>query len=188
MSYYDLDDILADAEKLPCQFNYTIPGLGYLEGNPGKSIKKGTKIELPFWLAEILAILEIDDDNNKNQNLINDDNQEKLNFITLDDPEFINEKVINAIKSNSESLNLNKLSSQYYEMIIKWLNLIYEPKLIEVIMNCLKQRSFKINNFSNNINQKHFNNEFLYYLDEFEKKLFRDSIESNKLMKNWLKE
>ena len=43
-NYFDLDDILADSEKIPCRFNITVPGLGYLEGNPGKAIAKDTKI------------------------------------------------------------------------------------------------------------------------------------------------
>ena len=38
--YYDLDDILADSEKLTCKFNITVPGLGYLEGNPGNLFMK----------------------------------------------------------------------------------------------------------------------------------------------------
>ncbi|KAI5949596.1 PSF3 [Candida jiufengensis] len=176
MSYYDIDDILADSEKLPCQFNHTIPGLGYLEGNPGKSIKSQTKIELPFWLAEILSILEIKT------------STDVTTFISLIDPDFLNEKVINAIKSDPESLNLHKLSSQYYKMIEKWGKLFNEPQLIEIVMEMLKSRAFKINNFANNFHQKHFNNELLYNLDEFEKKIFKDSTESNKLMRIWLKE
>jgi hypothetical protein len=32
-SYYDVDAILTDAQKVPCTFELTVPGLGYLEGN-----------------------------------------------------------------------------------------------------------------------------------------------------------
>ncbi|KAI5970733.1 PSF3 [Candida margitis] len=174
MSYYDIDDILADAEKLPCQFNHTIPGLGYLEGNPGKPIQSGTKLELPFWLAEILAVLEV----------TNSDSS----FISLIDPDFINDKVLNAIKSDAKSLDLHKLSSQYYKMIEKWGKLFYEPKLVDQIMEMVKIRSYEINNYASNIHSKHFNTEFIYTLDEFEKKLFKDTSESNKLMRQWLKE
>ncbi|KAI5956078.1 PSF3 [Candida theae] len=174
MSYYDIDDILADAEKLPCQFNHTIPGLGYLEGNPGKPIQQNTKLELPFWLAEILAVLEVQNSDSS--------------FISLIDPDFINDKVLNAIKSDALSLDLHKLSGQYYSMIEKWGKLFTEPRLIEQIMEMLKVRSFEINNYASNIHSKHFNTEFIYTLDEFEKKLFRDTSESNKLMRQWLKE
>ncbi|CBF81638.1 hypothetical protein AN5574.2 [Aspergillus nidulans FGSC A4] len=37
MSYYDIDSILTDAQKLPCTFELDVPGLGILEGNPGES-------------------------------------------------------------------------------------------------------------------------------------------------------
>ncbi|KAL2368807.1 DNA replication protein, partial [Blastomyces gilchristii] len=56
MSYYDLDAILTDAQKLPCTFELEVPGLGYLDGNVGEDIKPGTRIDLPLWLGEMLAV------------------------------------------------------------------------------------------------------------------------------------
>lgn len=67
---------LSDHEqKVPCTFELTVPGLGYLQGNPGedvwlqvllsirqcslaykKQMKQGTKVELPLWLGEMLAV------------------------------------------------------------------------------------------------------------------------------------
>jgi GINS complex subunit 3 len=32
-SYYDVDAILTDAQKVPCTFELSVPSLGYLEGN-----------------------------------------------------------------------------------------------------------------------------------------------------------
>ncbi|MBE7180014.1 MAG: hypothetical protein INR71_02205 [Terriglobus roseus] len=37
-SYYDIDAILTDAQKAPCTFDLSVPGLGYLEGNPGQDV------------------------------------------------------------------------------------------------------------------------------------------------------
>lgn len=48
-SYYDVDAILTDAQKVPCTFELDIPGLGYLEGNPGQDVCK------PFIPNLILA-------------------------------------------------------------------------------------------------------------------------------------
>lgn len=39
MSYYDIDAILTDAQKLPCTFELEILGLGYLDGNEGGSVR-----------------------------------------------------------------------------------------------------------------------------------------------------
>ena len=55
-SYYDVDAILTDAQKVPCTFELTVPGLGYLEGNMSGDIKAGSKVELPLWLGEMLAL------------------------------------------------------------------------------------------------------------------------------------
>lgn len=38
MSYYDIDAILTDAQKLPCTFELDVPGLGYLDGNAGETV------------------------------------------------------------------------------------------------------------------------------------------------------
>ncbi|KAI3405121.1 PSF3 [Candida oxycetoniae] len=193
MGYYDLDDILADSEKLPCLFNHTIPGLGYLEGNPGKPIKENTKIELPIWLAQVLAVIHTQSNSQEAQMSATaassfEPDPESTPFISLIDPEFINDKVKNAFKSDPQSLNLHKLSPQYYKMIQRWCSLFYEPDLVELIMNSLKVRSFEINNFASNVYAKHFNDEFIYTLEEFEKRLFKETSESHKLMRQWLRE
>ena len=38
-SYYDVDAILTDAHKVPCAFEIDIPGLGYLDENPGGDVR-----------------------------------------------------------------------------------------------------------------------------------------------------
>lgn len=37
-SYYDIDTILTDAQKVPCSFELSVPGLGYLDGNSGGDV------------------------------------------------------------------------------------------------------------------------------------------------------
>ena len=39
MSYYDIDAILTDSQKLPCTFELDVPGLGYLDGNAGGTVR-----------------------------------------------------------------------------------------------------------------------------------------------------
>jgi len=38
-SYYNIDAILTDAQKVPCTFDLDIPGLGYLDENPGGDVR-----------------------------------------------------------------------------------------------------------------------------------------------------
>ena len=37
-SYYDIDAILTDAQKLPCTFELHVPGLGFLDNNAGTDV------------------------------------------------------------------------------------------------------------------------------------------------------
>ena len=37
-SYYDIDAILTDAQKVPCTLNLDLPGLGYLDDNAGGDV------------------------------------------------------------------------------------------------------------------------------------------------------
>ena len=38
-SYYDIDAILTDAQKIPCTFELDVPGLGYIDGNAGGDVR-----------------------------------------------------------------------------------------------------------------------------------------------------
>lgn len=171
MGYYDIDDILADGERTPCKFNLTVPGLGYLEGNPGKSMLKETKVELPMWLAEVLAICRILEESDES-------------FIELLEPEFIGPKVLNAIRADANSVDLHSIMSNYYKLSEKWAKMFNDTALIDVVMTMLKERALEIDNFASNAN-KHVSSQFLYSLDEYEKRLFKMTSESKKQMRAW---
>lgn len=56
-SYWDLDDLLATNERVPCRAEVTGRGLGWLElGTRAKrsDLPLGTEMELPWWLATSL--------------------------------------------------------------------------------------------------------------------------------------
>lgn len=171
MAYYDLDDILADGEKVPCRFNLTVPGLGYLEGNPGKPVQKDAKVELPMWLAEVLAVC-----------VILEDSQES--FIELMEPDFNLAKVRNAIRADPRSVDLHSIMGHYYRMAEKWARMFNEAPLARLAMGMLKERALEIDNYASNAN-RHVNAAFLYSLDEYEKALFRATNESKKEMRVW---
>ncbi|SCU84396.1 LAME_0C09318g1_1 [Lachancea meyersii CBS 8951] len=185
MSYYDIDDILADATKFPCRFNYDIPGLGYLEGNIGKDIKKNAKVELPLWLARILAIVGGD------PGLSSVDDDEAFPFVELMAPELLAPRVINAIKSGPATLDVHSINSHFYALAIKWATLFNDRDLVEVLNYMLLERSQEIRNHAASIDLEELAqgrdvSTFMLTLDEFEKRIYRDSHESCKDMKKWL--
>ena len=40
-SYYNVDTILTDAQKIPCTFELEVPGLGYIDGSAGGDVSWG---------------------------------------------------------------------------------------------------------------------------------------------------
>ncbi|SCU92667.1 LAFA_0F12090g1_1 [Lachancea sp. 'fantastica'] len=185
MSYYDIDDILADSTKVPCRFNYNIPGLGYLEGNIGQDIKKNAKVELPLWLGRVLAIVGGDSESSG----LEDD--EALSFIELITPELLAPRVINAIKSGPVSLDVRSINSHFYALAVKWATLFNDRNLVEVLNYMLLERSQEIRNHASstdldNLAQGRDPSTFMLTLDEFEKVIYRSSHESCKDMKQWM--
>lgn len=171
MGYYDIDDILADGEKVPCQFNLRVPGLGYLEGNPGKPIEEGTKLELPLWLASTLATCGLSENSDQS-------------FVDLLEPDFIGPMILNAIRANPRSVDLHSFMSNYYAVCEKWMALFSDSALADLMSTMLKERALEIDNYASNSN-KLVNSSFLLSLDEFEKLLFRVTSDSKRDMKQW---
>ena len=55
--YFDIDDILATNQKMPCQFDQAAIGLGFIDpSSDDRDVPVGAKLELPLWLARALAI------------------------------------------------------------------------------------------------------------------------------------
>lgn len=51
-NYFNIEDILASQEKVPCSCETTLHRLGFLNpSNDGEHILPGTKLDLPLWLA-----------------------------------------------------------------------------------------------------------------------------------------
>lgn len=207
MGYFDIDDIMTEATDLPCRFNFDIPGLGFLENNPGQPIRSGTKLKLPFWLCNTLATMTGTVTHYEDMETEESDRA----YVELIIPEFFNRKVINAIKSDPNAIDLHSINPYFYSMAKKWIELFYDKDLAEIANDTLLQRSILIHNHSSSINidnrlgflqnsttetdtNKNSNNNnnstsnhmFLLKLDEFEKEVYRNSHSSYKDMKKWL--
>lgn len=209
MGYYDLDDILADSAEIPCKFLHDIPGLGYLENNPGGSIHTNTQLKLPLWLARVLAIIDASstpDNDFENSEIFNNE-QSFTPFLNMLTPETFTNKVINAIKTDPISLDLHSINPYFYDLAIKWIELFSDNELADIVSNLLLQRSQVINAHANSITISYSNNNnnnnhtnantngnttnnnhtlFTLTLDEFEKKIFKEANESYKDTKRWM--
>lgn len=168
-NYWNIDDILATLEKIPIKFNMTVPGLGHLDNQPGKSINEGTKVELPLWLGQPLAQVPLQDSR----------------LVSLDVPESLSNTVKSAIKSDSVFIDLHSILPNYYNFATRWCEMFNDAELSEILKKLCKERAFEINNYASNTS-KQINNNFIMSLDEFEKKLYKKTMESNRALRDWL--
>ena len=142
MSYYDIDAILTDAQKVPCTFELTVPGLGYVEGNMSGDMKQGSKVELPLWLGEMLALRYIirsscmPRDTSYKQRFIHTTISQSLNtssLVTIDHPTALAPRVLNALKADPRTVDLRALAPHFYNLGSRILELFEEEEMIEVL-------------------------------------------------------
>ncbi|KAH3670784.1 hypothetical protein OGAPHI_001300 [Ogataea philodendri] len=153
----------------------------YLSGDAGHAIKENTKLELPIWLAEILAICSISDSSPSSENEDGD-----TTFLKLLEPEFFSPAFLNFLKSDALMLNLSPYVF-YYRIVTKWSFMFGDVELVELISKALIDRACELNDLSFKLND-HFsgnNLEFMNNLDGFEKQLFKNSHKSYKDLKSW---
>ncbi|QLG70939.1 hypothetical protein HG535_0A08860 [Zygotorulaspora mrakii] len=203
MGYFDIEDVLADSVEVPCKFQFKMPGLGYLEGNPGRAIEKNSKLNLPLWLARILAIVGGGSDEDTEY-----EPEEPIPFVELLKPDFFATKFINSAKASPESLDVHSVNAYFYSLAVKWITLFEDKELASVVSEMLLARALEINNHAGSVNivtsttttdsrleshSVHFesankNSQFLMTLDQFEKDLHRHAHDSYKQTKRWMVE
>ncbi|EEA20310.1 hypothetical protein ZTR_01768 [Talaromyces verruculosus] len=171
MSYYDIDAILTDAQKLPCKFELEVPGLGFLEGNPGENIKTGTQVDLPLWLGEMLSIGA---------------RLGTSRLVTLDLPSALSERVLNALKADPRTVDLRSLAPHFYSLGIRVLELFEEDNMADILSDTFRRRASEIADHAHNSRGALGEGvEFLRGLDETERQLFRIAHDSAKEIRIW---
>ncbi|KAF2716518.1 GINS complex, Psf3 component [Polychaeton citri CBS 116435] len=170
-SYFDPDAILTDAQKVPCTLELNVPGLGYLNNSPGSSVKAGTKVEAPLWLAEMLAVSKPTGDSS---------------LASMDMPAALERRVMNALRADPKSVDLRAQGRWFYGLAARMLDLFEDEEIIEVLTETFKTRSTEIADKANNTRSvSTSDNEFISGLDESERQLFRAAHEGNQSVRRW---
>lgn len=121
MSYYSPDALLTDAQRMPCTFDNAVRGLGFLDpSSTSATISAGTTLQLPLWLAEILAVSQRMGTSN--------------NVVSLDIPQALSPRVLNALKADPRTVELRQLATHFYALGERVLALWDEPQLEEVLI------------------------------------------------------
>ncbi len=186
--YLDLTKLLS--KKIPCTFQLDVPELGYLENNPGHALKSGTRVQLPLWLAEMLAIANAGDT----------DDQDK-SFVAFDLPKALGNDVVQALKADPRAVPLRDQSAHFYSLATHMMDLSEEPELGPVLLKTFVTRATEIalharkvggasgtkaSEEGSNLGVGGAGEEFLRGLDEWERKLFRKAHDGTKTGKQWM--
>jgi GINS complex subunit 3 len=193
MSYYDIDSILTDAQvssfppmyvrcnnhdqKVPCTFELDVPNLGYLDNNPGHDLKASTRLELPLWLSEMLAVSSP---------------QASSALVTLDLPSSLSPRVLNALKADPKTVDLRALAPHFYSLGARILELFEEEEILDILVDTFRKRAAEIADHANNAGSRGGSMgegaDFLRGLDESERGLFRKAHDGTKAMRVWMGE
>lgn len=118
MAYYSTNHILTDAQKAPCTFELAVPLLAAL--NNGTSIEHGTKLDLPLWMAEMLAVSKPAGPNSNS-------------LVTLDMPPALGQRVINALRADPRSVELRAQAQWFYGLGERMLELFEEEDMVDIL-------------------------------------------------------
>ncbi|KAK5119726.1 hypothetical protein LTR85_007302 [Meristemomyces frigidus] len=173
MAYYNPESILTDAQKAPCTFELAVPGLAPL--NNGSAIEHGTKLDLPLWMAEMLAVSK-------------PAGPSSTSLVSLDMPPALGPRVLNALSADPKSVELRAQAQWFYGLGERMLDLFEEEKTVELLIDTFKQRALEIADKSQNTRstqQGGDSGDFMGGLDEMERQLFRAAHDGSNAVKKW---
>lgn len=118
--YYDIDDILAEAEVIPCSFTIDALNLGYLdEGSEESDMKSGSRVELPFWLTRVLAT---------------------RGMVSLEMPKCFGKKFKKQLLADPRVVDLREECLYFYELGMKLAELARDPEIQDMLQKALSSR------------------------------------------------
>jgi len=126
--YWDLDDILSEQQEIFCRPLHDIVSGGMLQSIAGeaareKDLAQGTKIKLPFWLAQTFV---------------------RRSTIELDLPIPYNETIQEDLERDAIVCRIGDKSQYYFEIGIKIASFLHDAKLSENLLNALEQRWIEV--------------------------------------------
>lgn len=122
MAYYNPDSILTDAQKAPLTFELAVPHLTPL--NNGSAVDSGTKLDLPLWLAEMLAVSK-------------PAGPSSSSLAALDMPTALGQRVTNALRADPKSVDLRAQAQWFYGLGERMLELFEEEETVEILTDVL---------------------------------------------------
>ena len=128
-NYWNIDDILAEEEKLNVKFNKGSYQNSCLDPNlpADTDIEEGQTMELPIWLAIALA---------------------RTDVIDIEVPRYFKEQFKKTLEADPSVVNLRDKTSYFYEIGLKLLDFVEDPELIPTLATVFLTRIKEFANIS----------------------------------------
>ncbi|KAL4429500.1 hypothetical protein ABPG74_001345 [Tetrahymena malaccensis] len=151
MTYYDIDDILSEDEKVNVKFNEVCLGIGFLdqhqEFSDGKDIPKGTILEMPFWLGVQLAQTK---SVSKQSNF-----EEDTSVADIEIPKIFRNQFQNSLLADPTVINLREKSNYFYDFGLKMAEYLADEKIIDTLICVYLKRAKQFAKLSFNLIIQH---------------------------------
>lgn len=166
--YFNLDDILATQERIPCTFQTEVFNLGYIDPSlDSRDIPKGTKLELPFWLAKSLC-------------------SRRKQCVTIDLPKHYKEVYREVFNADANVVDLHKLGPHFYRFGSHLLHFEHpeSPDIAKSLLKVFQGRFRDIMDASQNAYDQDMS-KLTEKLDEMEKAIFSQGQKGLTDLKMW---
>ncbi|KAJ2159901.1 hypothetical protein GGF46_002683 [Coemansia sp. RSA 552] len=120
-SYYDIDDILAVQERVPCVLHADLDGLGSAGSGGASKVQRNSRWALPFWMADRL-------------------NEEDV--VDMDISPIFSKRANRMYAASPESMQLREISQHFYQFGLHLGDLV--PEVPQVLRNMYMQRIQRI--------------------------------------------
>ncbi|EGD73431.1 hypothetical protein PTSG_05134 [Salpingoeca rosetta] len=167
MSYFDIDDILMQEERLPCVASIDVIKMGSLDPSSATPyLRKGSKVDLPLWLIKSYREKNGED------------------IFEVDPPKFLGPKYLDMLRADATVINLQSWCSHFFSFAITYLTLFQDGDLATTIQDSFGHRYLVILDISQNAVQDD-TSEKTRNLDQLERQLFHAGLQDDRAQQQW---
>ncbi|KAJ2825252.1 DNA replication protein [Coemansia erecta] len=160
-NYYDIDDILAVQERVPCVLQVDLDGLGSSGSGGASKVHRNSRWTLPFWMADRL-------------------NEE--DYVNMEVSPMFSKQANRMYAASPESIQLRAITQHYYQFGLHLADLV--PEVPQVLRNMYMQRVQKIAKISQQ-GQNIEAMDFVQSLDKTEAQMLKLCQQSQRSMAEW---
>ncbi|XP_075215508.1 DNA replication complex GINS protein Psf3 [Lycorma delicatula] len=165
--YFSVDRILATQEKVPCTFLKNVPETGCLDpSSENGEILKNSKVEIPFWLAKVLANSE-------------------FSVVQVEVPKIYKDVCRDILNADASVVDLYKMSKFFYTFgkLISDIDRRESKELQSLLIQTFKERFRQLLDWVQNIGADEIITEKLDFL---ERQILIDGRAVQIKLNNWL--